>query len=71
MSEPEIENLQNERQSDSDPWVKIEQRTESEHGKKERVIRALGISDIFMTKATSTREYVTFLGKKQVTFHKK
>ena len=35
MSEPE--NLQNERQSDSDPWLKNEHRAESEPGKKERV----------------------------------
>ena len=35
MSEPE--NLQNERQSDSDPWLKNERRAESEPGKKERV----------------------------------
>ena len=31
------ENLQNEHQSDSDPWLKNERRAQSEPGKKERV----------------------------------
>ena len=42
MSEPE--NQQNERWSDRGPWIKNEQRAESEPGNKERVPR----SDVYI-----------------------